>query len=248
MTPAEKEFVRFTEPYKKFGDKIKFKIDHTLRVRELCVDIAKSLGMDQNDIDLSALCGLLHDIGRFEQWRRYGTYNDAKSVDHGDLGAELLKERDVVDAFSKTDHDVITNVVRNHNKYRVPQTLNDRDKRLTNVVRDADKIDILYSFSEGLLTSYSHNTAISDSVYQSILEQKNICSQAIQTKADAVAFHLAFVFDLNFAKSFEIVKENDYIDKMIDRNLSETTNVELKTQLEVLRKRVVSYVAERAKR
>ncbi len=248
MTLAEKEFVRFTDPYKKFGDKILLKIDHTLRVRNLCVDIAKSLGMDENEVELSALCGLLHDIGRFEQWRRYGTYNDAKSVDHGDLGAELLKDSDLISTFSEKNHSDIINAVQNHNKYKVPQTLDDRDKLLTEVTRDADKIDILYMFAEGLLSSRSHNTAISEFVYRSILERKNICNQALKTKADVVAFHLAFVFDLNFTRSFEIVEERGFIDKMIDRSLGETTNDELKTQLEVLRKRVASYAAEKAKR
>ena len=35
--------------------------------------------------------GLLHDIGRFEQEAQYHTFNDFKSMDHGDYGAEYLK-------------------------------------------------------------------------------------------------------------------------------------------------------------
>ena len=46
--------------------------------------------MSKEDIDLAWLTGLLHDIGRFEQVRRYGTFNDAKSIDHGKLGVEIL--------------------------------------------------------------------------------------------------------------------------------------------------------------
>lgn len=247
-TAAEKEFLLFTDPYKKFGEKILLKISHTLRVKDLCVDIAKSLNMNQDDVELSALCGLLHDIGRFEQWKRYGTYNDSQSVDHGDLGAELLKERDLINAFSMTNHNTILNAVKNHNKYRVPQTLDDRDKLFTDVTRDADKIDILYLFAEGFLTSRLHGAAISESVYQSLMKQENICTRTIKTKADVVAFHLAFVFDLNFTRSFEIVKENDYVDKMIDRSMGETTNAELKTQLENLRKHVDRYVADKTRR
>ena len=216
--------------------------------KDLCVDIAKSLNMNQDDVELSALCGLLHDIGRFEQWKRYGTYNDSQSVDHGDLGAELLKERDLINAFSMTNHNTILNAVKNHNKYRVPQTLDDRDKLFTDVTRDADKIDILYLFAEGFLTSRLHGAAISESVYQSLMKQENICTRAIKTKADVVAFHLAFVFDLNSTRSFEIVKENDYVDKMIDRSMGETTNAELKTQLENLRKHIDRYVADKTRR
>ena len=248
MTAAEKEFIRFVAPYRKFGGKIQLKIDHTLRVTDLCVDIAESLGLDDDEVKLAALCGLLHDIGRFEQWKRFETYNDAKSVDHGDLGAEILKNQGLINAFSGTNHETILNVVRNHNKYRVSSTLSDRDKLLTDIARDADKIDILYLYAEGILTIRSHGTAVSESVYRSLLEQKDIRYQAIATKADVLAIHLAFIFDLNFTRSFEIVEENDYVDKIIEGSLREATNVELKAQLENLRKRVDQYVAERARR
>ena len=80
------------------------------------------------------------------------------------------------------------------------------------------------------------------------MKRENICTRAIKTKADVVAFHLAFVFDLNSTRSFEIVKENDYVDKMIDRSMGETTNAELKTQLENLRKHIDRYVADKTRR
>lgn len=33
---------------------------------------------------------MLHDIGRFEQIRCFGTFNDGMSVDHAELGADIL--------------------------------------------------------------------------------------------------------------------------------------------------------------
>ena len=35
---------------------------------------------------------LLHDVGRFEQYKRYGTFNDRKSVNHAALGVEIMKK------------------------------------------------------------------------------------------------------------------------------------------------------------
>ena len=70
--------------------KIKLKIDHTYRVAELCERIAKAEQMEKTEVDLAWLLGMLHDVGRFEQLRRYGTFSDADSIDHAALGADIL--------------------------------------------------------------------------------------------------------------------------------------------------------------
>ena len=52
---------------------------------------------------------MLHDIGRFEQIKRYGTFNDSKSVDHGEFGADLLfkEQRLIEDYIDVRDYDKI---------------------------------------------------------------------------------------------------------------------------------------------
>ena len=83
-------FRSYTDAYDSTDEKIKLKIGHTYRVADLCERIAASEGMSQNDIDLAWLLGMLHDVGRFEQLRRYDTFIDAESVDHAKLGADIL--------------------------------------------------------------------------------------------------------------------------------------------------------------
>lgn len=83
-------FKEYTDAYDVTDEKIKLKIDHTYRVAELCERIARSEGMPEADVELAWLLGMLHDVGRFEQLRRYGTFNDAQSVDHAGLGADIL--------------------------------------------------------------------------------------------------------------------------------------------------------------
>ena len=61
-----------SSPYTTASDeKIKLKIDHTYRVAGLCQRIAESLGLSEPDVDIAWLLGMLHDIGRFEQIRRF---------------------------------------------------------------------------------------------------------------------------------------------------------------------------------
>lgn len=242
MTEAESAFLRFVDPYRAYGEKIQVKVDHTLRVKDLCADIARSIDLDTADVELATACGLLHDVGRFEQWRVYGTYNDSKSADHGDLGSEFLEGHDLIRAYSEADRITILNAVRYHNKFQLPDVLNARDRLFANITRDADKLDILYSYGEGILTSRSKDTAMSEAVFKAVLDKRCVRNQELVTKADGIAVHLALVFDLRFERSFEVLREHGSVDKAIRRHIEETGNDSLKAQLEALREHIDRYL------
>lgn len=89
-------FQEYTDHYDSSDPKIKLKIDHTYRVAQLCERIAHSLGLSEEDIDLAWLSGMLHDIGRFEQLRRYNTFSDAQSIDHAMFAVELLYDEGLI--------------------------------------------------------------------------------------------------------------------------------------------------------
>ena len=74
---AVNAFRVYTAGYDPENTMIRLKIEHTFRVADLCGRIAGSLGMAGGPLDLAWFLGLLHDIGRFEQVRRYGTFFDA---------------------------------------------------------------------------------------------------------------------------------------------------------------------------
>lgn len=70
--------------------KIALKAYHTKRVAALADRIARSLSLPEADVDLAWLSGMLHDVGRFEQIRRFGTFSDAASVSHAKLSGDIL--------------------------------------------------------------------------------------------------------------------------------------------------------------
>ena len=72
-----RQFRRYTDGYDASDGKTALKIGHTYRVAGLCRLIARSEGMDAQEQELAWLLGMLHDIGRFEQLRRYNAFNDA---------------------------------------------------------------------------------------------------------------------------------------------------------------------------
>ena len=62
------------------------------------------------------------------------------------------------------------------------------------------------------------------------------------TEINQIIFVIAFIFDINFEESFEIIRQKDYINKIIDRyNMS---NVETKMQLEEIRKIANKYIGK----
>ncbi len=96
---AEAAFQAYTSKYDAGNTMIRHKVEHTLRVAENCEKIAVSLGMNGEEVAFAWFLGLLHDIGRFEQVRRYGTFIDSVSVDHAEFGADLLFHENLIDSF-----------------------------------------------------------------------------------------------------------------------------------------------------
>ena len=83
--------------------------------------------------NLLALESLFHDIGRFEQLKVTGTFNDneiknffPKLEDHGDLGAEIIKQHELLKELNPNTSiydEEIQKVIRQHSKLN-PEILN----------------------------------------------------------------------------------------------------------------------------
>jgi len=87
---AKKVFDEYTKNYDINDGKVALKVAHILRVSELSRKIAISLNLSQEDIQLAELIGLLHDIGRFEQIKRYNTFIDNKKDFYIQFNNEII--------------------------------------------------------------------------------------------------------------------------------------------------------------
>ena len=77
------------------------KQEHSIRVMEISKQIAQGLNLNEEQVKVATLIGLLHDVARFEQFTKYRTFNDNESIDHGDYGVAIL-EKDIR-KYIKTD-------------------------------------------------------------------------------------------------------------------------------------------------
>ena len=80
---AQKFFLEYVQNYDLNNENIKRKEQHSLRVMAISKKIAEELKLSEKEIKLATLIGLLHDIGRFEQYTKWKTFSDKISTNHG---------------------------------------------------------------------------------------------------------------------------------------------------------------------
>ena len=228
------EFLKYVDQFDLTNERIQGKKIHSIRVQKISKEIAEDLKLNKEYIDIATLIGLLHDIGRFEQEKQYHTFNDMHSFDHGDYGADLLK-KSIRNYISVNKYDnIIIQAIKNHNKLEINPDLKDDELLFSKIIRDADKLDIMYETINMFYTGKEetiNNLTLSDYSYNFIKENKQVISSPnIEFNyLDKIVRCIAFIFDLNFKKSFEIVKENNYISKIIKKYdyKNETTRVRM---------------------
>ena len=211
MEKYYKTFDDYVSNYNLEDKDIKIKYEHSYRVMELSKKYSKLLGFSEEEQELATLIGLLHDIGRFEQLRVYHTYNDSKSIDHADYGVKILFEDGLIKKFwdKEEDYDLIKFSVQNHNKLLLPEINNERIIKQARLIRDTDKLDILYIV--GKLDLFNFRTKeykLSKEVIKSVKEHKAVSKELVNNLNDDFALMLSFAFDINYDIVLDEVKEN----------------------------------------
>ena len=222
---VRRAFDEYVAAYDAQDPKIHLKIEHTYAVAALCERIARTVGAP--DAEFSWLCGMLHDIGRFEQIRRYNTFIDAVSVDHAAFGADLLFREGLLarfaPEFSEADTAVLECAIRSHSAYRLSPGLRETEAMYCNILRDADKLDI---FRVDCVTPMEdifnvtreeiETSAVSEAVRACFLERHAVPRGSKSTAVDFCVAHLCLVFELVYPVSREIAREQGYVDRLLN--------------------------------
>jgi len=203
------------------------KAEHTRRVCEAIVNIGASLDLSREDLCIAEVCALLHDIGRFEQYKRYRTFSDYKSEDHAALGAKIIRANRAMQHLEPAVADIVVRVVRYHNRAALPVGEEKRCLFFLKMLRDADKIDIWR-----VVTEYYQNAGnnrnrtielglpdidrVSDPVYESLMSGKIVQMADLKTFNDFKLLQIGWVYDINFPRTFQIVREKGYLEIIRD--------------------------------
>ncbi len=216
----------FSSPDVHEQDLMTLKVRHTREVCRNILAIAKEQSLPPEKVLLSEAVALLHDVGRFPQFAKYKTFRDSVSVNHGKLGAEVLKQHDVLGMLNSAEQDLVLNAVRFHNAYGIPASDDTELIFFLKMIRDADKLDIWRVFLE-LYESGDREMIFdasqqlpdvpeySDEAISAILNERMVPISALKTLNDFKLMQLSWVFDLNFRTSSRILIKRDYIRKIV---------------------------------
>lgn len=208
----------FKQHYEKYDindSNINRKYYHSLRVMNLSSDIAKYLNLNQEEQFIARVIGLLHDYSRFEQWTVYKTYSDIDSIDHADLAVKRLIDEGEIKLYLEDNkyYSVIYDAIKYHNKLKVDDNVD--NKIFCNIIRDADKLDILYLLTIKNLCVEDDkdiSKAVESCFYKNVLVPYNL----LKSKNDKIILSLSQIFDINFKYSYKYINDNELIKKLFD--------------------------------
>lgn len=249
---VKKVFEEYTSHYDISNPKVDLKVKHTYRVAEIALEIAKDIGLSQDDCDEAWLLGMLHDVGRFEQIKRYNTFFDSKSVSHALLGVNILFDegriRDYID--DESEDEILKKAISYHSDFEIPEDLTDRERMFCNILRDADKVDILRVQVDTPLediydvtTKELKESTVTKEVMDAFFEESTVLRSLKRTAVDHIVGHISLIYGLVYKKSVQIVKEQNYISLLLN---FESDNSVTKGQFDKVREYMNKYLDEYA--
>lgn len=199
---------------------LKLKEDHTFNVTEHCLNIAKSENLSRIHFFIAFLCGLFHDIGRFEQFTKYKTFRDDKSLYHGALGVEIIEKEGFLKDLPTDIQKIVIEAVLNHGLKDISKNTTGDALYFSKLVRDADKADIYR-----IVVKYYNRTGprnivleyglenlpiISDKVFESFRSKKIISKTDLKTLNDFKLMQISWIYDINFKYTRDLICKNNY--------------------------------------
>lgn len=205
---------------------IELKEIHTLKVAKHAANIAKSLNLTEEEVNVAEIIGLFHDVGRFEQFKKYKTFKDHLSENHATLGIRILEENKILEELDQSTQKIILKAIELHNTKELPNDLNEEEALFCKLIRDADKMDIFRIIIEYEKERQNNpNPAIDNLPFTSgynkdllgdVLKSRKVSNNSLKNYNDRKLYELSWISDLNFKFSFDHIKEKKVLEALIN--------------------------------
>jgi len=226
LSPHVEAFIRFADSHLTGGEDdelIILKREHSLRVLENATAIVENEPLDRDTAHLCLLSALYHDIGRFQQFATYRTFNDRESTNHGRLGVLTLREFDLPGNLTAREQRIIRFAVGQHNLKTVRPSLPSHLEHPLHVVRDADKLDIFnvmidyfHSDSPNPLITFGMGNGLdgnyTDAVYQSVMLGQDGDYTLLRHASDFLLLLIGWLPTLRYGTTLALVRQRGYLD------------------------------------
>lgn len=204
---------------------ILLKIEHTHKVCAVMELLAVGEGLAPEEARIAATVALLHDVGRFPQYRRWRTFRDSESDNHARLAIEVMREQRLLDDLAPAERLLIEEAVRFHNLLAVPEQVQSPTTLYIRLIRDADKLDIWRVFL-GLFDLPEQERAsaaclglpdlpgCTPACLQALVEQRVVRLDECRVVNDFKLLQISWALDLGFPSSYRLLLERDYISRL----------------------------------
>lgn len=211
LSEHKKKFLQYAETFKNVPDAapLRLKVEHTFLVLEHACRIVESFSLDPSvpcefaqDEELgraAVLAALYHDCGRFPQFRRYRTFLDAQSVNHAVLSFRVVRDEGFLLGESRRVQRLSQCAVLLHNRRMLSPHLERHARFAVDVVRDADKLDILRIMAGYLTEALPSKDAV-------LLHVKDVPSRwSEKVERDVLQGFVPSYTDLRFVNDFRLL-------------------------------------------
>ncbi|NVN90494.1 MAG: HD domain-containing protein [Desulfuromonadales bacterium] len=206
---------------------IRMKVEHTRKVCGVMAQLASGEGLSPHDRCLAGAVALLHDVGRFPQYRRWRTFRDSLSDNHARLAVEVIREQNLLDGLHPEDCLLIEEAVRFHNLLSVPRVLKSPTDLFLRLIRDADKLDIWRVFidffsmpveerASAALLGLPDRDEITMACVTALANRQVVRLDTVACVNDFKLLLISWTFDLNYGSSYQLLNRSNYLESLAD--------------------------------
>jgi putative nucleotidyltransferase with HDIG domain len=228
-----KDFKQLLSHFKAYNESLKvpdqftqehidLKLKHTYHVISNIMLLARYTGLSDPDIQLSKTIALFHDIGRFQQFITYGTFDDTLSVNHAELSVKILHEYDFLNGLIDDEIPaLIAQAILNHNIPRINPDTDERVLLFSRLIRDADKLDIweLMTIKNVVFKILDQKDPdsyeVPNQVYECFRNRQVVPVNFADTMNDYRLLRLSWIYDMNFPATFNLIINRNYATKIL---------------------------------
>ena len=213
-----KVFEQYIKKFDMNKGNIKAMYFHSIKMMELCKDIASNLGIfTEEEVRVCGLIGLFHDIGVFSnKYKNVLTFED--NTDKSKESIEILFEtdklmRDIIQ--DKKYDDIVKIAIYCQNKNGLPRGFDKKVLHYCMVIKDAH---IIENFR--MITNYPYmdmhiDNFPNDLVYNDFRKGRVISSRISDNDADKILEVMSLVFGEHYSYTFRLLKEEECVSKLI---------------------------------
>ncbi len=204
---------------------ILLKVEHTRKVCEIMALLAGGEGLSAEEARIAQAVALLHDVGRFPQFRRWRTFRDSDSDNHARLGIEVLREHGLLEELPAAERTLIEEAVRFHNLLALPLRYKSPTSLYIRLIRDADKLDIWRVFFEyfrlpddlrpsAVTLGFPDRPGVTPDCVAELAAGRIINLEHVRVLNDFKLLQISWVYDLNFRSSYRLLLQRGHITEL----------------------------------